>query len=188
MTGGHPQAAPIRGHADLAGFEHVDALVRDAALALGAAPVQYPALIARAALEHAEYPAAFPHLLMSASARQRAPEGDGTQISADAVLTTWCLSPAVCYHTYADLAGRVLRDPIAVTARGRCFRAECHTEPGVRQVEFEMRELVLLGPRAWVEASAEDARRDIEALARGLGLDGDWQTGEDPFFSAGGRG
>lgn len=183
------QAAPVRDGEELCWLDRLDALVRTAAIAHGAREVQYPVLIAREALEHAEYPQAFPHLLMSASCRGRHPVGDGFALSAVSEPTEWYLSPAVCYHTYVELAGRVVRDPVAVTARGRCFRHECHTAPGVRQVEFEMREIVLIGPGGWVDAAAEAVRRDVEALARGVGLDGAWEAAEDPFFlpSAGGR-
>ena len=66
-------------------------------------------------------------------------------------------SPAVCYHAYAQLAQRQLSSPVMLTARGRCFRAERETSAGVRQVEFEMREIVLLGPREWIEGAADEA-------------------------------
>ena len=119
MTDGYPHAAPVRDRGSLARLEHLDALLRDAALGRGARAVQYPALIAREALQRAEYPEAFPHLLMSASCQRRQPAGENPQMSAEQAPTAWCLSPAVCYHTYAEFAGHVLRDPIAVTARGR---------------------------------------------------------------------
>ena len=96
--------------------------------------------------------------------------------------TEWCLSPAVCYHTYAQMARSVIREGVAVTARGKCFRRESGTSPGVRQVEFEMREIVLLGPPSWVDESAERAKEQVELLARDMGLSGDWQVAEDPFF------
>ena len=94
----------------------------------------------------------------------------------------WCLSPAVCYHAFADLAGRVIEDPVILTARGRCFRAERDTAPGTRQIEFEMREIVLVGPIDWIDASADAARLAIQATAVQMGLSGDWQAAEDPFF------
>jgi uncharacterized protein YxjI len=52
----------------------------------------------------------------------------------------------------------------------------------VRQIEFEMREIVLLGPSFWVDEWAERAKEQIELLARDLGLSGDWQVAEDLFF------
>jgi hypothetical protein len=168
MTTSPAHSAPVRDGDALRHFERIDERVRLVARSLGAGEVQYPALIARAVLEQAEYTQSFPHLLMSASC------SDAT--------TEWCLSPAVCYHTYAQMARGVIREGVALTARGRCFRHEDGTSPGVRQIEFEMREIVLLGPPSWVDESTERARRHIEVLARDLGLSGDWHVAEDPFF------
>jgi len=60
--------------------------------------------------------------------------------------------------------------------------------PGVRQIEFEMREIVLAGPKEWVEERAEAARGRLETLARSLGLAGTWEVAEDPFFLPAARG
>jgi seryl-tRNA synthetase len=134
-------------------------------------------------LEDAEYPKAFPHLLMSAT---RADCDDLAQGDASAhghsVPTGWCLSPAVCYHAYAQLSGRVLADPVVISARGRCFRAERESAPGVRQVEFEMREIVLVGSPDWLAAAVDTATPAIERAARGMDLSGEWEAAEDPFF------
>jgi hypothetical protein len=173
MTAGYPQSAPTRSEDELRILSGIDVRVRSIAASFGAHEVQYPALIARGVLEQAEYPQAFPHLLMSACR---------SAFLEDADTDEWCLSPAVCYHTYAQLAGRVLEAPAVITARGRCFRAERGLAPGVRQIEFEMREIVMLGVPAWVEASAEVARVAIEAIAAEMSLTGHWQAAEDPFF------
>jgi hypothetical protein len=173
MTAGYPQSAPTRSEDELRMLNDIDVRVRSVAASFGAHEVQYPALIAREVLEQAEYPQAFPHLLMSACRCALVEDGDTSE---------WCLSPAVCYHTYAQLAGRVLEVPAVITARGRCFRAERGLAPGVRQIEFEMREIVMLGASAWVDASAEAARLAIEAIAGDMSLTGEWQAAEDPFF------
>jgi hypothetical protein len=177
-----PTAAPTRTAAEAAVLDDVDRRVRAIALALGGRDMQYPSLIARPILERAEYPQAFPHLLMSAS-RTHLPDGaeSGTRVNRQR-RTAWCLSPAVCYHTYAELAEVCLDRPAIVTARGTCFRAESTTAPGVRQIEFSMREIVFAGAAAWVERSLESARLQVDALARGLGLAGEWRVAEDPFF------
>jgi hypothetical protein len=173
MIDGYPQAAPARTLNQQTALDRIDARVRGLAASMGACEMRYPALIAREVLEQAEYTQAFPHLLMSARPTP-VHEHDGA--------AAWCLSPAVCYHTYAQLAHRILEDPIVVTARGRCFRAETESAPGVRQIEFEMREIVLLGAPAWIDAAAETARLAIESVARHVGLGGDWEAAEDPFF------
>ena len=177
MINTYPVAAPIRTAGEAAILDGIDQDVRDVALSLGAREMHYPALVAREVLQRAEYPQAFPHLLMSAS-RARHPEQD----AAAQVATDWCLSPAVCYHAYAHLADHVIETPVTLTARGTCFRCEKATAPGVRQIEFAMREIVFIGPAGWVDAAADAARRRVEALARNRDLAGEWCAAEDPFF------
>jgi hypothetical protein len=183
MTTSRPSAAPVRRDAGLARFEAIDRRFLDWARAWAAEEIQFPALIDRATLERAEYPSAFPHLLLSAcgcadpakpltellAAENLAPEG-------------WLLSPAVCYHVYPQWEGAVLAQPRIVTARGRCFRREAEFIPGRRQLEFEMREIVLAGSPAWIDERAADARQRIERIAAELGCTGEWETASDPFF------
>ncbi len=157
-----------RTEVEQANFDAIDAEVEWIARELGGRGVHFPILIGRDSLERAGYTESFPHLLMSAVAMGGS--------------TTWCLSPAVCYHVYEQLAGRTLNQPQTVTARGTCFRAESHTQPGVRQIEFEMREIVCLGPAEWVRAQLSVAVTRLTALARRLGLHGAWEPAEDPFF------
>jgi seryl-tRNA synthetase len=183
MNLGYPQSAPARTRDELDLLDRIDARVRDLAVSIGAREMQYPALIARDVLERAEYPQAFPHLLMSASRIGLLENGDIEKPgSGSPIMTDWCLSPAVCYHTYAQLARRRLEGPAVITARGRCFRAERDSAPGIRQIEFEMREIVLLGAPAWIDASAEMAKLAIETVGREVGLAGEWEVAEDPFF------
>ena len=61
-------SAPVRVGAELTRIARIDGRLATLARSLGATELQFPALIARDVLEHAEYPQAFPHLLMSASA------------------------------------------------------------------------------------------------------------------------
>ena len=172
-------SAPTRDSQMSRRFNAIDERVRAIGTAMGALEMEYPVLIARPVLAQAEYDQAFPHLLMSAACRHSLSPGacEHTEPAAE-----WCLSPAVCYHTYAQLAGQVVDDGLAITARGRCFRAEHECLPGVRQIEFEMREIVFVGSPAWVSASLEKAREQVESLAGELGLPGDWRPAEDPFF------
>jgi hypothetical protein len=70
-----------------------------------------------------------------------------------------------------------------VTARGKCFRNEDRELSfGRRQIEFEMREIVLLGSGEWIEQSLAELQEQVGAAAKELGLDGRWKTAEDPFF------
>ena len=183
MTGEWALSAPVRTGASAANLDAIDAGLRGIGSSHGACEMRYPTLIARLVLERAEYPRAFPHLLLSASRMdcagfdESAPESQPAQVASD-----WCLSPAVCYHSYAQLAGVSLASPLTISARGTCYRAEQTTAPGVRQIEFAMRELVFIGPAAWVDAEIERASARLEALALRLGLRGEWRTAEDPFF------
>lgn len=176
-------ARPVRDSASQQRLERIDIEVVKLAASLGALDMRYAALIRQCTLERAGYPAAFPHLVLSASrvsaagCRAEDPLALGHQEPSG-----WCLSPAVCYHVFAHLAQTRGDVGVALTTRGLCFRGEDHTEPGRRQIEFEMRELVFVGDEAWVEASAKAAADGIGALAGALGLRGTWEPAEDPFF------
>jgi hypothetical protein len=183
VTAGYPVAAPVRTAADAALLDDIDARVRAIACSMDASEMHYPSLIARGVLERAEYPQAFPHLLLSASRLNcDGTVRPGAKLRPRRALTGWCLSPAVCYHAYAELAGRSLERPVTISARGTCFRGERETSPGIRQIEFAMREIVFAGPAEWVDAEIERASRRVEALATSFGLRGEWRAAEDPFF------
>lgn len=176
-------AAPVRTGRQLARFEAIDRPFVEWARAWDGVEAQFPALIARAVLEQAEYPQAFPHLLLSACGCVDPMQGKATLLeAANLTPSGWLLSPAVCYHAYPQWAGRTLTGPQVLTARGRCFRSEAEFVPGRRQLEFEMREIVLCGAPDWIETKAADARSRIEALAAAAGFSGTWETAEDPFF------
>ena len=178
-----PSAAPIKHESEIARFEKIDRRLCAIGSALGGRERRYAALIAREVLERAEYPRAFPHLLMLASPVANAEDvGSGKESVRPRRDTSWCLSPAVCYHVFAELAGQRLAEPLAVTARGQCFRHEAGCVPHVRQLEFAMRELVLIGTRRWVQQMARNATRQVELLAVALGLHGTWREASDPFF------
>jgi hypothetical protein len=182
-------SSPVRQGRELERLGCVDRKLVDLAASLGAVERQYPALIARGALERAEYPRAFPHLLMAAAPLAAADRDPSCLMDRDNLgAPEWILSPAVCFHLYAELAANELLVPTFVTARGRCFRHEADVRPGIRQIEFEMRELVLAGPKEWVEDQVEAARTRIDALAQTLGLAGTWEIAEDPFFLPAARG
>ena len=179
-------AAPILGSHELDRLDELDRRLIELANGFGAQRQQYPALIAREAIERAEYPQAFPHLLLSAVpardpslvARQVTPSDNFGEVE-------WCLSPAVCYHAYAaQHAGQTIDQGIAVTARGRCFRHEASVIPGTRQIEFEMREIIWIGPGDWVIEQLETGRQRLTALADDLMLAGEWVMAEGPLLLA----
>lgn len=181
-------AAPNRGDSVLAAFEEFDSRIRAWALAQGCDERRFPVLIPAETLRLAEYEGAFPHLLMSAAvASDPAVPFEHPNVR----LAPWFLSPAVCYHAYAALAGATLAIPRLFTARGSCFRSEEAAElaPGRRQVEFEMRELILVGPPPWIEERLAVLQPGVEAITADCGLTtAAWQPASDPFFLPRARG
>lgn len=180
-----PTAAPMRADAALHRFERLDASFLDWARAWRAEEAQFPALIAAPVLAQAGYPDAFPHLLMSACACADPARPLATLLAAENLAPTdWLLSPAVCYHAYARWAGRTVAacSGLVLTARGRCFRREAEFIPGRRQIEFEMREIILCGAPDWIAPLLAEAQNRVDTLASSAGLAGDWTAAEDPFF------
>jgi hypothetical protein len=164
-----------------AAFEYLDSQLRTWALDEGSDEQSFPVLIDAETLRRAEYPNAFPHLLMAPAV---AADPAQPMTRANVFLTDSYLSPAVCYHAYAQLAGTKLPRGRTLTARGHCFRNEETSEliPGRRQVEFEMRELILIGTPAWIEERLANLKPGVEALADAFGLEAEWHPANDPFF------
>ena len=176
-------ASPGRSGADLARFEAIDGSFLGWARAIAAEEVQFPVLIDQAALECAEYPSAFPHLLMSACAcLDPARPLPGLLAGANLAPTGWLLSPAVCYHAYLRWQNEVVEIPRILTARGRCFRKEAELSLGRRQIEFEMREIVFCGAEHWIGARLAEAEERVNLIARSLRVTGEWEIAADPFF------
>ena len=183
MSSPPPTAAPVRSDSELARFEAIDRLFLEWAREWSAEEVQFPALIDRATLARAEYTSAFPHLLMSACGCVDPAKALADLLEASNLAPVgWLLSPAVCYHFYPRWEGEMLGIPRVATARGRCFRREAEFTAGRRQLEFEMREIVLCGAPDWIDSMAADARSRIEAIGAGFGFSGVWETAMDPFF------
>jgi hypothetical protein len=164
-----------------AALERMDALLREGAISLGAFETAFPVLVPMSTVRTAECDKAFPHLLM-APGRARDPiAGFDPQ---DQVCMESCLSPAVCHHVFASLEGSEVGEGIVLTARGRCFRNEepSALEPGRRQIEFQMREVVVVGTPAWVASRAAAWAPAVDRIAATLGLATRWQPASDPFF------
>ncbi|TLD72730.1 hypothetical protein FEM03_01255 [Phragmitibacter flavus] len=140
---------------------------------------RWPVLMRSETLRRAGYFDSFPQLLMTASFCPD-PENAPEIVAASG----WCLSPAVCYHAYAGLEGQTLAKGVKLSASGSCFRHEEPTElqAGRRQVEFTMRELILVGAKDWIEHELTGVREEIHQLAIDYGLSGTWQPASDPFF------
>jgi seryl-tRNA synthetase len=94
------------------------------------------------------------------------------------------LNPAVCYHVYADLAGRVIDVPRIVTAQSTCWRHEGARHAALsRQWAFTMREIVFVGPEREARRFLDRASRRVIELARALDLEPSVAIASDPFFA-----
>jgi len=173
------------------GIDAVDEEIQKLALGLGAEELRTPCLIPAAVLERAEYAAAFPQLLMGACTATD-PDQDPESLFEQANLATpdFFLSPAACYHGYAHLEGQALDASKVLTMKARCFRNEDQELiAGRRQIEFEMREIVLVGEADWIDERLETITPLVEYLATEWSLDAGWEVATDPFFMprAGGK-
>lgn len=147
----------------------IDSEIERIARASGARVVSSPEDIGGDLLERCAYFDSFPGMAV------RAPR--------DAAFFT----PAACYHVYPALQGRRLEAPELVTLVATCGRNEKDAGPG-RLRQFRMREVVFVGPAAWVSRTRDEWMTRASELARSLGLDGSLEAATDTFFGDPGRG
>jgi hypothetical protein len=159
---------PAQTRSEHALLETIDSTIRAACLSKGFVEQWYPTLIDRHSLDDAGYREAFPHLLCDVAIGDQA--------------SSWCLSPAVCYHTFIALRGACLAPQTKITARNHCYRNEQEIIPGRRQIEFEMRELVVVGSESWIEDQLVRWEQQIGMVARRFGIVASWKAAADPFF------
>jgi seryl-tRNA synthetase len=102
---------------------------------------------------------------------------------------TAALPPAVCYHTYAALRGKVITERVTMTAEEVCWR---HERDRFSKLErgwaFTMREAVCLSSSELVEAFRQSGIEKAIALAESLGLSTRVEVASDPFFAPTSRG
>lgn len=156
--------------ADLASW--LDARMERLAVQAGAEPVSPPDRLASAVLERTGYLEAFP----------------GMAVPLDPARSGYH-PPAACHHVYAALDGVRLARPAIYTLKSACAREEARTagDPG-RLRHFHMREVVFVGPAAWVERHREAWMRHATGLAAEIGLSAMMEAAQDPFFGDAGRG
>lgn len=157
-----------------------------------------PSGIAFETLETAHYFASFPQWLTAAShlsgdeavlekiATSSSPgqAARGCMSSASAAL-----SPAVCYHTYAALAGTSIAEPRLMTAEATCWRYEGDlTAALARGWAFQMREIVFLGAAREAEGFRRRGMLHAIELADSLGIPTTILEATDPFFAPTSRG
>ena len=136
-----------------------------------------PVLIDSDVLDRAGYMDNFPHQLV----RGHSDPGHGD---------TRYLTPAACFHVYPRLTNRVLAEDVFSTLiMGRCSRHEAGAwHPPFRLSCFHMIELVVVGPRASVEAKREEIQKFTSRMFEDLGLPGEFEPASDAFFLGSSRG
>lgn len=97
--------------------------------------------------------------------------------------TGFILEPFVCHNVYRALRNARIDEGRAITALGTCFRHESFRfEPLLRQWEFSMREVVLVGSADYVARTRERIIALTQDLVRELDLDARLAVATDPFF------
>lgn len=183
-------------------LERFDKLVtRIAVEAFGAELRDYNVLMPSDYLRRAGYFTSFAHSLTFAfhlredldcletfATRHR--EGEDLKLEALDEITTpeYCLSPAVCYHTYGAMIDHSLDksdNGLKVqTAGGRCFRYESKNITALDRLwEFSMREIIFVGEKERVLAARRRSMEIIWRLVERLDLTASLETASDPFFA-----
>jgi seryl-tRNA synthetase len=185
----------------LALFHRLDDLVTGIVRTeFGAREYRYPTLLPLESLRRSGYVTSFPHHVMFATrlpadldeyrgfvADVEAGTDAGQAAMARCTDGTYCLPPTMCYHTFQQLRGTRLADerPV-VTARGKSFRFESRYETDLERLwDFTIRETVFFGPRDHVRAELERFLGLVTALFDELGLTGQVEAANDPFFASG---
>lgn len=100
--------------------------------------------------------------------------------------TGFILEPFVCHNVYRALRDTQLPAGVAgrtITALGTCYRHESFRfQPLLRQWEFSMREVVLVGTRAYVAEQRQRLLAATQALIHDLDLAAHVEVATDPFF------
>jgi seryl-tRNA synthetase len=162
---------------------------------LGAAPRRYPTLISTETLLRTDYYTSFPsqatfavRAVPDVHAELKAVVGEA-RLQGRLDRPTSQLRPALCYHVYEELAGKVVGPELLVfTTGGPCYRHEDEPARLTRQREFTMREIVLVGDPEAIRERRLTLRRRSEALARDLGLEAKAEVATDVFFGTASRG
>lgn len=157
-----------------------------------------PAGVSFETLERARYFASFPQWLSTAShlsgdesvLKEIASSATPAAAARNAVgKPDTVLPPAVCYSTYAALAGTVVESPMLMSAEGVCWRHEGGRLAALeRGWAFTMRETVCLGSDRDVRGLLDRGVLHAENLARDLGLEAELCVASDPFFAPTSRG
>ncbi|TXK84577.1 aminoacyl--tRNA ligase-related protein [Paenibacillus sp. N3.4] len=169
-------------------FQQIDRILQELSLHHDAQLRSYPSMIPLATLHKCRYIPTFPqniHLVSEFPHRLQdlnkvRETGHLEEISR---LSAYALSPAVCFHCYAELSEKRLSNPLLLTARGTCYRHEALWRLGKHRMnEFSMREIVMFGDNSFIETKRKQFMEDVWTLFESLGLRGRIETASDPFY------
>jgi len=169
-------------------FQQFDRVLQELALRHGAQLRSYPSMIPLATLQKCRYIPTFPqNIHMVSEFPHRFQDLNKVRETGDlegiSRLSPYALSPAVCFHCYAELSNKRLSNPLLLTARGTCYRHEAVWRLGKHRMnEFSMREIVLFGDSSFIEEKRKQFMESAWALFEALGLRGRIETASDPFF------
>jgi seryl-tRNA synthetase len=192
-----PGVAGLRGPV-VSLMREIECALQDIALRENADEWVAPPGVAWETLERARYFASFPQWLTCAS-HLSGDHADLERIAASsspAAVARESLSPgeivlppAICYNTYAALAGSTVTTPVVMTAQGTCWRHEGARVATMRRAwAFTMREIVCVGSESDVKEFLDRSVARVSSLERALGLECELVTASDPFFAPTARG
>jgi seryl-tRNA synthetase len=159
-----------------------------------AQPEQHPATLPVEVLQRTEYLRSFPQQATFPVGLDRDPTNLDAFVGGSIVnerhqvaVTTLApirevLTPAACYHVYANRQGTALAAATVVTTRNTCFRREDTYVPLRRLASFTMREIVCLGSRDEVDGFLAAARDAVDEFLRLVDLPVRWLAATDCFF------
>lgn len=169
-------------------FQQLDRILQQLALQHDAQLRSYPSMIPLATLQKCRYIPTFPqNIHMVSEFPHRLQDLNKVRETGDleavSRLSSYALSPAVCFHCYAELSNKRLSNPLLLTARGTCYRHEAVWRVGKHRMnEFSMREIVIFGDSSYIEEKRKQLMESAWALFEALGLRGRIETASDPFY------
>ncbi len=174
-------------------YSSVSAAISEFAAAASVEEWRMPQAMSFATLERARYFESFPHWLTAAShlkddeavlERVASAAHPGVEAARSLDVSSNALPPAVCYHTYAALAGKTIESPIVMTAEETCWRHEGNRLAALeRGWAFRMREIVFVGAPDAAELFRQTHIEDVNAFAESIGLKARIEVAADPFFA-----
>jgi seryl-tRNA synthetase len=179
-----------RSKAYLAATDALHRVVHDWGSTFGADVVSFPPLMSRPTFEMTNYLESFPDLMASVQVFKGGDAQHAELVRRSAKGADWSdlltpasvmLCPAACHQLYPMLTGRLPIGGRWMDVRAVCFRHEPSNDP-MRQISFEMHEVVFAGESAPAEAHRDlGLRWGLDMLAH-LGLPMEAVPASDPFF------